>query len=81
MIKVTVEVWPFGSEEDKKTVYSIEVANVYTAVDIANYACRVKSPKKEDAYFAVTDHKRSDGMARLLEKVFQKMAEGNNGLV
>jgi hypothetical protein len=82
MIKITVEIVPFGAVEDARTVWTIEIGNIKTVNDIADYGCYVvDSDDKRLAHFYVKNHPRSKGLARLLKRVFYKIDKVlDNGL-
>jgi hypothetical protein len=77
MIKITVEIVPFGNVEDTRKIWELEVGNVKTDEDnMADYIIYlIDHDEKKARYFNVTNHKRDAGLVRLLSKVFKKMDE------
>jgi hypothetical protein len=77
MIKITVEIVPFGNVKDTRKIWEIEVSNIKTySNDVADYSvCWLNHDAKQVDYFKVTKHKRGAGLARLLSNVFRKMDE------
>ena len=81
MIRITVEVLPFGSEHNKEEIATIDIANITPTKDQdatnQDYRWIVKKAKKvvfssdthEDLIDVIT-HKRKSGIFPLLYKVF-----------
>jgi hypothetical protein len=77
MIKITVEIVPFGNTNLTRRLWEIEVSNIkINANNVADYMCYCKNiTENTKGHFKVTKHKRDVGLARLLAKVFKKMDE------
>jgi hypothetical protein len=75
MIKVTVEIVPFGDTSRTRKMWEIEVVNVETTDrNIADYTfCLLDREAKKVEYYKVKRHLRDKGLARLLERVFGKI--------
>jgi hypothetical protein len=78
MIKITVEIVPFGIIKDTRKIWELEVSNINTdANDVADYnVCWLNHDAKKVDYLKVKKHQRGAGLARLLSRVFKKMGEG-----
>lgn len=74
MLRVTVELIPYGQEEMSKTISEICIANVDTdANNVASYAVagyHDKFGKIQEFSAEVTDFPRNDGVLELLRHVF-----------
>lgn len=74
MLRVTVELVPYGFEEMSKTIAEVCIANVHTdKKNTATYAAagyQNKYGKIEDFGVIVRDFPRNDGVLELLKKVF-----------
>ena len=68
MIRVTIELVPFGREEEKETLQTIEIANVGQVSDKISYY----DSNIDGEHFAWTSHRRSDGVLKLIKKVFSE---------
>jgi hypothetical protein len=77
MIKITVEIVPFGKVDLTRRLWEVEVSNIKTdANDVADYnVCWLNHDANKVKYLKVSKHKRNAGLARLLSKVFKKMDE------
>jgi hypothetical protein len=77
MIKITVEIVPFGNTDLTRRLWEVEVSNIKTdANDVADYnVCWLNHDAMQVDYFKVQRHKRDVGLARLLSRVFRKMDE------
>jgi hypothetical protein len=78
MIKITVEIVPFGNVKDTRKIWEIEICNINTDKnDVANYnVCWMNHDAKQVDYIRVNGHRRKDGLVKLLVRVFRKMGEG-----
>jgi hypothetical protein len=75
VIKVTVEIVPFGDTSRTRKIWEIEVSNIRTDKnDIADYnVCLLDHDAKLVEYYKVCCHPREKGLARLLKRVFGKI--------
>ena len=75
MLRVTVEILPFGDESKKKTLRSVSIINDGTHEnhpDYGNYRVEHTDGNGESFTFEIHNHVRSDGLDCLLFKVFGK---------
>ena len=77
MIKINIEMWPFGYETVKYPIADIEIVNRGDhplSPDFGNYEIRVipggENPLVE--IFGIEDHKRSDGLFPLLKRIMDR---------
>jgi hypothetical protein len=77
MIKITVEIVPFGNVKDTRKIWELEVSNIKTdANEVADYSvCLIDNNAMKIWNTKVLRHKRDAGLARLLGRVFKKMDE------
>lgn len=74
MVRVTIEVWPFGKKEDSKVTHIIDVINDGTGtVKIGNYLYNITG---EDGELikrgTITRFRRKQGVLSLLSKILKK---------
>lgn len=76
MLRVTVEIVPFGIEENKAKIFDIEISNKFTSKDnIADYLVIAKDIQdKNEIMFFVNKFDRKNGAWSLLEKVFDDIS-------
>lgn len=66
MIRVTVELLPYGYEEGKRTIASGTITNDGTGtIEVGHYRAQFKSDGRE-LTAKVRDHRRADGILPLL---------------
>lgn len=74
MLRVTIELVPYGTEELAKTISEVCIANVHTDKDnMATYAAagyHDKYGKIEEFGVLVQDFPRNDGVLELMRKIF-----------
>ncbi len=73
MMRVLVEIHPFGHSEMKRTIAEIEIANMGGPDDAANYrvtACLDDQPTKT---LEVRGHDRSKGWLPLVQRVLERL--------
>ena len=71
MIKVTIDLWPFGLEKNKKTLYTFDIANDGTG-DSTRGNYKVRYPGKEWEEKVVTNWPRqSYPVLKLVYKVLK----------
>ncbi len=79
MLRVTLEIIPFGSESAKETISTIEIVNVGTSPNrpaYGNYAFRIKNLSTGTIIENnVHNFDRSRGALALLKTVLDKIAE------
>ena len=76
MIRVTVDIIPFGVEAKKKTITEIKIDNDGTGdVFTGNYDFSVYDVEHDHAMLIdkIKDHRRSDGVWPLIKKVIDKI--------
>ena len=67
-LRVTLEIVPFGIEENKRTIHQINISNIgKSSGQSGGYSYLVELDKEHK--FIVTNHNRENGALRLLEKV------------
>ena len=71
MLRVTVEVVPFGEEEDKRTIATLDIGNIYTDKDIANYEVRADL-EGEQLTFNINNHPRHYGWIPLVARILNR---------
>jgi predicted amino acid racemase len=72
MIRVTIDLIPYGIEEKKKNIDTITISNIYTSIkDIAEYSVRFDNNEKTS--FMIKNHRRIEGIYSLLKKVIDKV--------
>lgn len=70
MLKVNIDLWPFGNGTYKKTLYSFDIANDGTGTNAhGNYMVRYEGDKEWST--VVQDHSRDEPVLLLLYKVLQ----------
>jgi len=71
MLKVTIDLWPYGNKEESKTISSFFVANDGTGnYSMGNYLFKKNEEDKWEK--SVQGHYRSEGVEKLIEKVLEK---------
>ena len=73
MLRVTIELVPYGVEELSKTIVEVCIANVHTENDIAKYAAagyHDKYGKIEEFAAVVEDFPRNAGVLELMKEIF-----------
>ena len=74
MVRITIEIVPFGKEEYKRIIGEIKIINTVDhpeRPEFGNYKVIIieKDTKKE---IRIKDHKRSEGIWALLDKILKK---------
>ena len=84
MLKITIEVIPWGDYNHRSTIEEVFIANVGGDRDIANYECWfnydpsvVKKEERKDADIEIKDYKRSKGSVQLLRQALNKYFTGS----
>lgn len=72
MIRVTVEMWPGGDQSKKYEIARVDVSNVSDLAEVSDYGTYAVVGKDRFAG-GVEKHRRSDGWAALLTRVFHQM--------
>jgi hypothetical protein len=74
MLKITVELIPFGVEADRETIMELDVINVYTdPKDVADYGVEVQYHSTNKHYsYPINRHSRRKGASKLLARVFEE---------
>lgn len=80
MIRVTIELVPFGNEEEKSTLGEISIINDLTSSkrpEFGNYIIKYKNLEYpyEKRIVNIKNHKREDGYLKLLQKVVNKLVK------
>lgn len=76
MIRVTIEIVPFGDERAKSVVSTAEIANIETRPDdCADYACRLARHGKVVAWAYVEDFYRGYGAEALVSNALDFLIE------
>ncbi len=83
MIRVAIELWPFGNESKSKVIDEIFIANMGDAPNPETngtwcvYNVWLERPTKETYYksVSVVEHRREDGAKELLRKVMNELAK------
>jgi hypothetical protein len=78
MLRVTVELVPFGSEELAKTIAEVCIANVSSTDNIANYEAsgyEAKSGKISELAAKIENYDRADGAVKLVGEIFLAAGE------
>lgn len=70
MIKVTIDLWPFGYEENKRTLSEFYIANDGMGNMIKG--TYLFKRKLEDEWEQSVEHDRYDGVETLVKKVLEK---------
>ena len=71
-LRVTIEVIPWGQEDLKRTLATVEIENVTDLAEHSNYSILLDR-RRLDGEVA---HKRSDGFWILVHKTLAKLATG-----
>lgn len=74
MLRVTIELVPFGDEQRKKTIGTVELWNTGGPEDDAHYEFDVKS-EDGSCHGNVFHHRRADGAFALLARAFRIAAD------
>jgi hypothetical protein len=80
VIRVTIELIPFGNEEEKSTLGEINIINDLTSSkrpEFGNYIIKYKSLgySYQKRLINIKNHKREDGYLKLLQKVVNKLVK------
>lgn len=74
MLKLTLEIFPFGDESSREVLAEVEIANVSNfRVPVANYRCLVQSKDWKPRVVKLKEHKRSDGYWPLIRRLARHM--------
>lgn len=74
MIRVTVELVPFGDEARKKTIGIMNIANDGTGdIEIGHYEARLEDDRGTEKTVSVLNHIRQDGVWRLIRRALIEM--------
>lgn len=75
MIRVTVELVPWGDESMKKTIGVMNIANDGNSGDreIGNYEARMEDDRGTEKTVHVMGHKRTTGVWTLIRRTLQEM--------
>lgn len=68
MLRVTVEIVPFGEESRKRTISTLEIGNLQGYGDVCDYICRLKDGEKDETFY-VRNHERKKGAWELIRRV------------
>lgn len=71
MIRVTVELVPFGREEDARVIERMLIANTGVGDATTGYYAAVTEFNGEELQVEVTDFRRKDGVWALIHKVLE----------
>jgi hypothetical protein len=76
MIRVTIEIIPFGVEAKRRKLGEINIINDSTGTPyIGNYRIRYWEEDLETIDKTVKNHKREDGYLKLLQKCINKLVK------
>jgi len=86
MLRIVIDLLPYGDEDDARTLSTIEIANVSGPGRLSqDYAWRVRRPDQEDEHGYVLDHWRGDAVdllhAVLCQREFGGLPKDNHGRV
>lgn len=78
MIRTQIELWPYGSEDGKKVIADICIANVGEGVSgNYTYVYMCKSDRDGILKGKVYNHERKAGIFPLMERVYEMIRMGN----
>lgn len=78
MLKVTIELWPMGSEARKKEIFNCFIANVGMGKNGYDYVYYGESDRDPPIQGKVYDHGRADGLNVLMRKFYEIAAMREN---
>lgn len=81
MLRVTIEIVPFGSEEEKRTLSTINIINDGTGTSkYGNYIARRHfwGEDKEPIDINILKYKRDHGYFKLIQKIINKFVRLDN---
>jgi hypothetical protein len=74
MIRVTVELIPFGDEEGKKIIGTMNIVNDGTGdQEIGNYMARMEGVLGKEKTVQIKNHIRQEGVWRLIRRALIEM--------
>jgi len=85
MLRLTIEIIPFGIEENKRTLSTIHIINDGTGTtQFGNYKIQRESWDKDNRFpandeFKIKKYNRFDGYMKLISKVINKFVRLDNG--
>jgi hypothetical protein len=86
MIKITVDMWPYGDADNQYNIAEgkIELQNVHPETNQGNYCYFFfqegnKSIQRVDKKGTITEHHRSEGVLKLIYLALKDIYEENNG--
>lgn len=78
MLRTKIDLWPFGSEAEQRTIADICIANVGKAHDETyTYVYMCETDRNETFKGKVYAHKREDGVFPLMMRVYEMISSGN----
>jgi hypothetical protein len=76
VIKVTIEIIPFGNENQRRKLGEINIINDATGTpDVGNYRIYYWKPDTGTLVTKVKNYKREDGYLKLLQKCINKLVK------
>ena len=78
MLRVTIELIPFGNEDNKETIGEIIIINDATSKkrpEFGNYEVKLYQSTISPKFIAIKNHKREDGYLKLLQKCINKLVK------
>ena len=77
MIRVQIDVWPYGDKKNKRGISTINIANEHTnkVTQDALYRCTVFDEGDQTEYEVTVNHNIKDGIYVLLQKVLEEYTE------
>jgi len=72
VLKITIEMIPFGEEKNKRLLHTITIGNVKTKNNISNYSVKLD---EVDKGILIKSFPRSLGMFELLKRVLGKLLQ------
>lgn len=75
MLRVLVEIHPHGIAERKRTIATIDIANVSGLAEISDYLVTASLDGEPICRSTITAHRRSDGWIPLVHRVLTDLIE------
>ncbi len=74
MLRVTVEIVPYGMEAHKRVLGTVDIANIRTVDDIADYQVKYQTKTDEIKFFQLKNYNRADGFWKLCYMVLKSIS-------
>lgn len=73
MLRLTLEMVPFGDESKKYNIGTLTISNVGGDGDVGHYDCWMKQPRHKQTHCTISDYPRKHGAWSLVMWVLAKI--------